>query len=122
VTPSEWCDCGYESCFSDCPQERLRRGGIRGAFLSLGMVGVAFQLVTNAYSVGTHERHVAAADRRFQRMRDALIRVMWNAVADDESCGGDCEEDGEPFAVCQAMRALGWGEHFTVERFTRRAP
>lgn len=54
-------------------------------------------------------------------LRAALIRLLWNAVADDESCSGDCEDDGSPFPVCAAMRALGWGKHFSARKFQRRA-
>jgi len=54
-------------------------------------------------------------------LRAALIGLLWNAVADDESCAGDCEADGDPFAVCSAMRALGWGQHFDARTFERRA-
>jgi hypothetical protein len=50
-------------------------------------------------------------------LQAALIRLLWNAHFDDESCDGDCEDDGSPYAVCDAMRALGWGQHFTAEAF-----
>lgn len=58
-----------------------------------------------------------------QVMRVALIAMLWNvAVSDeDESCDGDCEDDGEhPYPACQAMRALGYGQHYTKAEFERQ--
>lgn len=76
--------------------------------------------MVTASPAGTNSRRLIARERAaaVAPLRAALIRLLWNAVADDESCDGDCEkEDDTPFAVCEAMRALGWGEHFTKRKF-----
>lgn len=54
-------------------------------------------------------------------LRHALIRLLWNEAADGpltDGCDGDCEAEGEPpYPVCEAMRALGIGQHWNSARF-----
>jgi hypothetical protein len=56
--------------------------------------------------------------------RAALIKLLWRIVVDyddgiDQGCV--CEPDAtgaeDVTDVCEAMRALGWGEHWDAERF-----
>jgi hypothetical protein len=62
-------------------------------------------------------------------LRAALIEMLWLAVADAvEGCPnhGYCEDQGQtppgpPAAVCAAVRALGWSEHFDAKAFEQRA-
>lgn len=54
-------------------------------------------------------------------IRAALIRLLWRSVADQDECDGRCEEDGSPLDICDAVRALGYGDHFNVELFQQRA-
>ena len=51
-------------------------------------------------------------------LRRALIRLLWNSAADGNVCS--CEPD-DPGPDCEAMRVLGWGEHWTVARFEEMA-
>lgn len=53
-------------------------------------------------------------------IRAALIRLLWRSVADQDECDlKECEEDR--LDICDAMKALGYGEHFDVQIFQQRA-
>ena len=68
-------------------------------------------------------------------IRAALIRMLWRAVADGDECDcsmphhhDDCPDTPEAPCrhedttdVCQAVRALGYGEHWDPVVFQRRA-
>lgn len=54
-------------------------------------------------------------------VRAALIRLLWRSVADQDTCDGRCEEDGRLLDICGAMRALGWGKHWSARVFQDRA-
>jgi len=48
----------------------------------------------------------ARKDEKHKRVRAALVRLLWNLVADDADC--TCEDDDE-CAACSAFQALGLG-------------
>lgn len=51
-------------------------------------------------------------------LRAALIRLLWRSAADDDAC--DCD-GGDRTDICDAMRALKWGEHWNRETFEKLA-
>lgn len=44
-------------------------------------------------------------------LRDALRRLLWNSVADQDEHDDSCAH-GDPSPLCQAWRALGYGDHW----------
>lgn len=55
-------------------------------------------------------------------LRAALRRLLWRAVADGDQCDADdradrCDGDPRALDICQAMRALGYGQHFRIKIF-----
>jgi hypothetical protein len=54
-------------------------------------------------------------------LRAALIRLLWRSVVDADVCDCGFPPNDDVAPACEAMRALGWGQHWNDEVFRRRA-